>query len=160
MVNVPSGWCLKHPRYRVQVQLRGQNWDFTFLAQAPTKPHFCSSTIQWLLEKVYQVYHFHSMSYHFIAFFITIHFISFHVIYIHPFLQISTLILFNSQLLQGSCGQTCDTKHWSTPRPRLGWNLRVRQGDFEKNYVAVSDTSPMNKVSLESKCFRKFLFLK
>ena len=104
MVNVPSGWCLKHPRYRVQVQLRGQNWDFTFLAQAPTKPHFCSSTIQWLLEKVYQVYHFHSMSYHFIAFFITIHFISFHVIYIHPFLQISTLILFNSQLLQGSCG--------------------------------------------------------
>ena len=104
MVNVPSGWCLKHPRYRVQVQLRGQNWDFTFLAQAPTKPHFCSSTIQWLLEKVYQVYHFHSMSYHFIAFFITIHFISFHVMYIHPFLQISTLILFNSQLLQGSCG--------------------------------------------------------
>ena len=85
MVNVPSGWCLKHPRYRVQVQLRGQNWDFTFLAQAPTKPHFCSSTIQWLLEKVYQVYHFHSMSYHFIAFFITIHFISFHVMYIHPF---------------------------------------------------------------------------
>lgn len=88
---------------------------------------------------------------------------SFHIISCHIYTPFSTDFHFNFVQLP-----TSSRKLWlfhatpnidQLPRPRLGWNLRVRQSDFEKNYVAVSVTShdPWTKYyssqnALESSC--------